>query len=539
MSADVEDYLRRLTTTEPIREQFRRYGIHYAWWLMLTSILATLATLLAGTIINVAIPHAMGAFGVGQDQAQWLATANLASGTAGMLLTAWSVERLGMRLTLLLSLAVFTAGCLIGGFSTSMEVMVLGRILQGVPSGIITPLGMSVIFQVFPPGRQGLAMGVSSIGIILAPALGPAVGGMLVDSFSWRYVFFLGVPISLLCIPLTLMFAPGRATDSPRQRLDVLGLALASAAITLLLVGLTNGEREGWNEDLTLLEIGSALLLFALFVLWQRRASQPLMNLAVFRSRQFSVMVLAGFVLGGGLFGSTYILPLFLQVTQGLTPTDAGLALMPAGLVMALVFPLCGRLADRVPARTLMSAGIVIFAVSFVLMTRADANTGFWLLAWWMVIGRIGIALAMPSLNIGAIGAVPPEMVHQASGTLNFLRQLGGAFGVNLLSMALERRHSFHIDALAATQRPDNVMTRELLGALQHQLERAGLTAAEQVQVSMNWLGQALGEQAMMLAFRDSFWITAAAFLATLVPLWAFRLTPRTAGPAPRAEATS
>lgn len=527
MSAAVEDYIGRLATTEPIREQFRRYGLGYAWWLMLTAILATLSTLLAGTIINVAIPHAMGAFGVGQDQAQWLATANLASGTAGMLLTAWCIDRLGMRTTLVVSMAVFTAGCLIGGFSTSMELMVFGRILQGVPAGVVTPLSMSVIFQVFPPGRQGVAMGVSAIGMILAPALGPAVGGMLVDTFNWRYVFFLGVPISLVCIPMALVFAPGRIAGHAKQRLDVLGLSLVSSAITLLLLGLTHGEREGWNDDLTLLEIVLSTLLFAAFVVWQRRAAQPLMDLRVFQSRQFSVMVLAGGVLGAGLFGSTYLLPLFLQVVQGLTPTGAGLAMMPAGLIMALVFPFCGRLADRVAPRTLMTVGIVVFAGSFVLMTAADANTGFWLLAWWMVIGRIGIALAMPALNIGAIGAVAPELIHQASGILNFLRQLGGAFGVNLLAMALERRHSFHIDALSSTQRPDNATMQQLLLTLQAQLQMAGLNAVEQVQVSYAWLSAAVSQQAMMLAFRDSFWITAGAFMATLIPLWVFRMQAR------------
>lgn len=526
MSAAVEDYIARLTTTEPIRDLFRRHGIGYAWWLMLTAILATLSTLLAGTIINVAIPDAMGAFGVGQDKAQWLATANLAAGTSGMLLTAWCVDRLGMRATLLWSMVVFTAGCLIGGFSPNMETMILGRILQGVPSGVVTPLGMSVIFQVFPPGRQGMAMGISAIGMILAPALGPTVGGVLIDTFNWRYVFFLGVPISLLCIPLALLFAPGVVPGRPSRRLDALGLVLVSGAITLLLMGLTHGEQNGWNEDQTLLEVVLALALFTGFIAWQRRSPQPLMDLAVFRSRQFSVMVLAGAVLGAGLFGSTYLLPLFLQVVQGLTPTGAGLAMMPAGLAMALLFPLCGRLADRLTPRTLMTLGIVVFAGSFVLMTAADASTGFWTFAWWMVLGRVGIALAMPALNLGAIGAVPAELIHQASGTLNFLRQLGGAFGVNLLSMALERRHKLHIDALTSTQRPDNETLQTLLASLQSQLQSAGLTAAEQYQVSMAWLGQAISQQAMMLAFRDSFWMTAGVFLATLIPLWLLRVPP-------------
>jgi EmrB/QacA subfamily drug resistance transporter len=497
MPDKIESYLAQLETSEAIKSQFHKYGLSYAWLAMNVVTLAMLATLLTATTINVAIPQIMGEFGIGQDQAQWLSTANLAATTVGMLITSWAVLMLGTRLVVFWTMMLFLLGSLMGGFSTTMEVMILARIIQGLSTGVIIPLTISFAFLVSPPSRVGLAMGISSIVIVLAPALGPTIGGLLTESFSWRFVYFLGAPFSLLCMPLALIILPDRDTQQPKVPFDWPGLASLSAAITLIFLGLSNGVKEGWSPEAIGRYFAGALACSIIFFYWQARNPTPLLNLKVFSHIRFTIFAFSGFVFGAGLFGSTYLIPLFLQLVQNMSPTDSGLALMPAGIVMGALIPFSGHLADKHDAGVLMSWGVGFFFLSFYLMASADANTGFLTFAWWVTLGRIGICLAIPPMNMGALNAVPKELMSQASGALNFVRQLGGAFGVNLLSVVLEQRTAFHLH---------NINT--------------GPAESGQHYSAMSNLTTELQTQATISAFKDSFLISALFFLVTLLPAW-------------------
>jgi DHA2 family multidrug resistance protein len=519
-TARVEAYIARLNTSESFKALFRQYGMAYAWLAMMTIMLAMLATLLTGTIINVAIPQIMGAYGVGQDQAQWLSTANLAAATVGMLSSAWLVQSFGLRPALVGMMAMFLLGSVVGGLSPNLEIMILARIVQGLASGQVAPLSIAIIFQLFPPGKQGLAMGISSIGAVLAPAIGPTVGGLLIDAFNWRYVFYLGVPFSLLCIPMALMFLPQREGPRPQLPFDWRGLGLLSLAITTLLMGLTNGENEGWSSNYVLLLFTVSITAWLSFIYWQRRCAAPLLNLKIFGIQRFAIFALTAFAVGAGLYGSMYLIPLFLQLVQGMSPREAGYAMLPAGIALALAVPICGRLVDKYDPRVLLSIGVICISASFYLMRSADVTTTFWVFAWWMILGRIGIAFAFPSLSLGAVKSVPLEYVSQAAGVLNFTRQLGGAFGVNLLSILLLRRTRFHTDAVNATQSYDNTSTLEMLTLIQQQLFDAGMTRIEQGAVAIQYLAASLQLEATIIAFRDCFVVAAIVFLLTLVPTW-------------------
>lgn len=523
MSDKLEAYIAELDTTEPIKALFRQYGLGFTKLAMGTVMLAMLATILTGTIINVAIPQIMGSYGVGQDKAQWLSTAFLAAATVAMLTTSWMIQTWGIRLMVAGTMSLFMFGSLLGGLSPNLEVMIIARIIQGATSGVITPLTMVIIFQLYPPGKQGVAMGVSSIGAILAPALGPSVGGLLVDAFNWRYVYFLGVPFSLLCIPMALLFLPNRAGPKPTLPFDWLGMVSLSTAVTLLLMAFSNGAKEGWSSNIIIAYFIGAAACTATFIYWQTHSKSPLLNLKLFTYLRFSIFAITAFVFGAGLFGSTYLIPLFLQLVQGMSPTETGLSMMPAGIVMGMAVPFCGRMADKYNPGTLISWGSVLFFLSFYLMVDADADTSFALFAWWMCIGRLGISLAMPPMNMGAIRSVPMAYMSQASGVLNFVRQLGGAFGVNLLSVALARRTEFHLDAIYNTQRSDNVATQEMLHAIQQQLIATGLPEIERSILAMQHLASSLYMQASISAFRDSFLISSLVILLTLIPAWFMR----------------
>jgi MFS transporter, DHA2 family, multidrug resistance protein len=497
-----------------------RYGPAYRWIATVTALIAAIPVILSATIVNVAIPDVMGAFGISQVEAQWLSTGFLAAMTATMLLTDWTERAFGQRNSILAALALFMGGSVLGGLAPDETVLIAARVLQGAAAGIVQPLAMIIVFQVFPPDRRGTAMGIFGIGVVLAPALGPWVGGLLMDSFSWRYVFYLGVPFAALGMALASVFLPTRNGTGPRPRFDWLGFALLCLFLTTLLSALSNGQRWGWNSDAILLEFALALFAATAFVWWERLTTRPMLDLRLFARLPFASAAIVSFIMGAGLFGSTYLLPVFVQTIQGMTPTEAGLLLMPAGFVLVLVFPLAGRLTDRLRPGVLVGTGMIIFAWSSWLMAQVDANTAFWLLAWWTVLSRIGLGLVFPALSAASLRVLPAALVAQGSGAVNFTRQLGGAFGVNLLAVALERRTMFHADVLTATQTADDSTTAAALEQVAALAHAAPLPDGQQVAAALWFLGQTIYAQANILAYRDGFLITAVVFAAALLPTW-------------------
>jgi len=506
-----------MSSTEAL---FAQYGPSYRWLATGTALIAAISVILSATIVNVAIPDVMGAFGIDQTKAQWLSTGFLAAMTATMLLTHWAEQALGQRGTITAALVVFTAGSMLGGIAPNEDVLIAARVIQGAAAGIVQPMAMIIIFQVFPPERRGAAMGIFGIGVVLAPALGPWVGGLLTDSFNWRYVFYLGVPFAALGGVLANLFLPTRADTGPPPGFDWIGLALLAVSLTALLSAFASGQRLGWSSDAILAEFALAAAALAGFIAWERRTAHPMLDLRLFGQVPFAAAALVSFVLGAGLFGTTYLLPVFVQAIQGLTPTQAGLLLMPGGLVLVLVFPLAGRLSDRMSPGLLIAAGLIVFAYSSYLTSYADVHTGFWTLAWWTVLSRIGLGLVFPALSAGSLRVLPAALLAQGSGAINFTRQLGGAFGVNLLAVALERRTLFHADALAATQTPDNAATTAFLAQVAALTKGATLPDYQQMPAAAWFLGETIYQQASTMAFRDGFLITAIVFAAALVPTW-------------------
>ncbi|MEP1677105.1 MAG: DHA2 family efflux MFS transporter permease subunit [Nitratireductor sp.] len=503
---------------DSIEGLFARFGPSYRWLVTATVMMGTIATILTATIVNVALPDIMGAFGMGQDKAQLLSTGFLAAMTGTMLLNAWMVETLGQRATFMLALTVFIAASAMGGLAPAEGVLILARVLQGGAAGILQPLAMQTIFLVFPPEKRGSAMGIYGIGVVLAPALGPTLGGIMVDSFSWRYVFFMAVPFCLIGLFLATIFMPGRAASGPPRRFDWIGFGLMTVFLVTLLNGLSNGQRYGWMSDPILRDLVIASVAGVGFIVWELRTPAPMLNLKLFTNRVYAGASVVAFIFGAGIYGSTFLIPLFVQTIQGYTPTRSGLLLMPAGLILALVFPIAGRLTDKTPAYATIMFGLAVFALSSFLMTGVDTNTSFWLFAWWIMLGRIGLGFIMPSLNAGALKALPMTLLGQGSGAINFVRQLGGAFGVNLLSIALERRSQLYIDSFTAAQHAGNSATADMLREVTGLLAQAGVPEAIRQAGAMNYLGRVIYSQGNMLGYRDSFFIVGAIFLAALVP---------------------
>lgn len=501
----------------------QRFGPRYRWYVTITAIIGTLSTVLASTIVNVALPDVMGAFGIGQDHAQLLSTGFLAAVTGTMLLNAWMTETFGHRGTYAMAVGMFLAGSALAGLAPNEGLLITGRVLQGASAGLMQPLGTQIIFQVFPPAERGSAMGIAAVGIVLAPAIGPTLGGVMVDGWGWRSVFFLSVPPALLGLALAMVFMPDRDPARARRGFDGPGFLLLIGALLAFFTGLSSGQRFGWGSPRVTLELALAALLGLGFVLWEWRCAAPLLDPRVFRNAGFAGAFAVALVYGASIFGTTYLVPLFVQTAQGYSATRAGLVMMPAGMIMLLVFPVAGRLADRLAPWQPMALGLVMFALSCWLLRGVDTDVPFWTLALRILIGRVGLGLTMPSMNAGALRALPPRFLGQGAGGINFARQFGGAIGVNLLSIALEQRGEATAQALTAAQDGGGAGTLEYLRMVQGLLAEEGVPVTELLPGAYEMLGRVIAGQAGVVAFRESFLFVALACLLAVLPALALR----------------
>ncbi|MBT5809825.1 MAG: DHA2 family efflux MFS transporter permease subunit, partial [Rhodospirillaceae bacterium] len=314
-----------------------RNGAMYRWLVTITGLLAFFTMVFSSTMVNVAIPHVMGAFGVGQDKAQFLSTAFLATTVTSLLLNTWFIAKIGQRSAFTVSLMLFFLGSAICMFGPTLDWIIFGRVLQGFSAGIIQPMVMVVLFQVFPPEKRGLAMAMFSMGVVFALGLGPALGGVTIDLFNWRYIFLVPIPPALLSLTFGLLFLPERPQTAPAGPFDFIGYALMCAAVFCLITIIDNGQRDGWVSD-EILTLAALLALSTVgFVLSQRRSQSNLLDLGLFKNARFATAISISFLFGFGSFATVYIFPVFAQIVQGFSATEAGFLLLPGSIAAAFV----------------------------------------------------------------------------------------------------------------------------------------------------------------------------------------------------------
>jgi DHA2 family multidrug resistance protein len=318
---------------------------------------------------------------------------------------------------------------------------------------------------------------------------------------------------------LSTILMPSKKISRPFPAFDWTGLILMFIATFSLLAGLSNGPRWGWGSNqILLLLLGGGGGTVA-FIFWELRASYPMLDLSLFRNRSFALTMLAGFVFGAGLFSSSYFIPVFVQTVQSYNATRAGMLLVPGGMVMILFFPLAGRITDSIPAHIPIATGLMIFSVSLFLISVVDVNTTFWALVGFTLITRVGLSLAIPSLSVAALRAVPPDKISRGASSSTFIRNLGGGFGIALLTAFFQHRSRHHGDALTATQTAANTTTAELIGEVRDLLGSAGFPSQDQTAGALSYLSSIVQAQAT-LGFQDTFLaISVVAFLAA-GPAW-------------------
>ncbi|WOP15780.1 DHA2 family efflux MFS transporter permease subunit [Ottowia sp. SB7-C50] len=437
-----------------------RYGERYRWLLLAALMVGVMASIMSSTVVNVAIPGLSHQFALGQERAQWVTSGFMVASTVSMLVTPWLLARYGYRATYAGCMWLLLAGGLLGGVAQNFELVLLARVAEGLAAGVVQPIPAIVIMRAFEPHEQGRASGLFGMGVVLAPAVGPSIGGLLVDAFGWRSIFFMVAPFCAVSLWLAHRYvpttAPGGAVANRDESLDWVGLAVGTLGTLSLLNGLVALRRGPPAEALGLLVL--ALACGAGFVLWQKRrmaaGQAPLMNLRLYAWRPFAMGALVALIYGTALFGSTYLLPVYMQMGLGLSAASVGAILLPSGLVLAVVIPLAARLADRMPARGLVSTGLSLLALSFAAMVTMQLGGSLWWLMGLTIVGRVGLGFILPSLNLGAMRGLDKALISQASSAINFVRMLGGAAGVSLCGIALEWRLAAHGTSLTDGAHP-------------------------------------------------------------------------------------
>lgn len=445
----------RSASVENLRE---RYGERYRWLLLLAVMVGTIASIMSSTVVNVAIPAISHEFMLGQARAQWVSSGFMVAMTVSMLTTPWLLSRYGYRGTYAGAVTLLLVGGVVGGFSTVYDWVLAARITEGLAAGVAQTIPAIIILRAFQPHEQGRASGIFGMGVVLAPAVGPSIGGVLVDIFGWRSIFFMVVPFCLASLWLAYKFVPttspgGVTANRQGASLDWRGLLLAGVGALCLLNGLV--ELQGGPPVRVALLLAAAAASLWGFIWWQnhfaKTGGEPLMNLDLFSYRAFAMGSIVSAIYGTALFGSTYLLPVYMQRGLELSASHVGAILLPASIVLAFTIALVGRLADRHPTYLLVCTGLVLLTLSFGVFWLINLQSALWVLVAATALGRVGLGFILPSLNLGAMRPLDKQLIPQGASAINFLRMLGGAAGVSLCGIVLEWRLAAHGDSLTST----------------------------------------------------------------------------------------
>ena len=417
--------------------------------LSIVVILGAIMSVLDTTIVNVAIETLARDFHTSISTMQWVTTGYLLSLAIVIPMSGWTVERFGAKRMWLISLGLFTVGSALCGLAWSSESLILFRVLQGFGGGMLMPVGQTILARAAGPQRIGRVMSVLGVPTLIAPVLGPVLGGLIVDNTSWRWIFYVNVPIGIAAILLSLRFLVGGERQDA-GRFDFVGVALLSPGLASLVYGLSEaGGGSGFGSTTVVVCMAVGAVLVLAFVVHALRIERPLLDIRLFRDRSFAMANVTIFIFGAALYAGMILLPLYYQVVRGESALVAGLLLAPQGVGAMLTMPLGGRLTDRIGAGTVVPIGMAVFLLGTVAYTQLGPASGYWWLALSLMVRGLGMGWAMMPLMAAAYANLTRTLVPRATTTLNILMRVGGSFGTALVAVVLQRQVSQRLPHLS------------------------------------------------------------------------------------------
>ena len=500
---------------------------HSPWLIALSVMLGTFMEVLDTSVANVALPHIGGSLSATPEEATWVLTSYLVANAIILPTTAWLSSVFGRKRFLLTCITIFTLSSALCGAATSLGMLIVARIVQGAGGGALQPIAQAILLESFPPAKRGVAMATFSMGIIVAPILGPTLGGWITDQYSWRWVFYINLPIGLLALLLVLSFIedPPYLERSRFRRMDYLGFGFMSLWLGAMQIMLDKGQEEDWfaSSRIRVLAIVSVIAMVC-FIVRELVTEEPIVNFSVLRERNFAVGAVLITILGVVLYGTTAMLPLFLQTLLGYSALDSGMAVSPRGLGAMLSAFIVGRLVGVVDSRVLLALGFGALAFSGWMFSQLTLDIGMSSVVVANVINGAATGLIFVPLSTTALGLVPRERMGNATGIYNLMRNIGAGIGISLMTTFLARGAQAHQAMLVARVTPYDPAYQQWLRAAKSALGAHGnaFTASSQ---ALGLLYATVLRQATLLAFLDNFRLIMLAALLCLPLLLLFRRT--------------
>ena len=472
------------------------------------------------TVVNVSLPHIAGSLSASVDEATWALTSYLVANAIILPITGWLSNYLGRKRLLMFAVSGFTAASFLCGLAPSLIFLIFFRVVQGACGGCLQPISQAVLLESFPPEDRGKAMGFWGLGIVVAPMLGPVLGGWLTDSYSWRWVFYINVPVGIASVIMTQLFI----FDPPyirrsSSRIDYWGIGMLAVGVAALQIVLDKGQEADWFAAhwITALAVVSFVALAAL-VIYELKVSHPVIDLRVFLIRTYSTGVFLMAVLGVVLYGSLVILPIMLQTLLGYPALQAGIALFPRGLGSFITMPLVGAFMSRVDPRKLLLGGIAGGSASLFLLGRLSLNVGYWNIFWPQFLQGVALACLFVPLTTITMDPIRREAMGNATSIFNLMRNLGGSVGIAAVTTVVARREQTNLNNLAGHVGGDRLRVEDLIQGLRSWFIFRGADAVTATHRAYDALFRLVQQQAAMLSFNQVFWMMGILFLV-MMPL--------------------
>jgi len=511
---------------------------HNPWAIALTVTLATFMEVLDTSIANVALPHIAGSLGASQEEATWVLTSYLVSSAIVLPISGWLSDRIGRKRFYMTCVALFTVCSLLCGLAPTLPILILARILQGFGGGGLAPSEQAILADTFSIEKRGQAFALYGMAVVVAPAIGPTLGGYITDNFNWHWIFFINLPIGLFSLWLSNRMVEDppqiKARTKIKAPIDFAGLALVASGVGCLEFFLDKGQEKDWFGDPTIVTVAClAACLLVTFVFWEWNHPDPIVDLKLLKNRNFGTAVFLQLVLGMVLFGSTVLIPQYLQTLLGYTAERAGMVLSPGGLCLMAMMAVAGRTLGKMDPRLMVCCGYIAVAAGLYNLTRLSLDSSFGTITLWRALQVLGLPFVfIPISTLNYVG-VPRNKMNQISSLSNFARNLGGSAGTALLTTFLARTAQVHQQQLAAHTGPGSVGYTRHLDAIAGMLRSGGMPPGQAMQAAVGQAYQGMLRQASMLSYKNAFAVLAGTILC-LTPLpWLMRLPSKREKPAP------
>jgi DHA2 family multidrug resistance protein len=504
------------------------------WSVLSVVILGSFMAILDANIVNVALPKMMANFSATVDQIEWVVTAYMIAFAISMPATSWLQGKYGIKEVFIVCLALFVFGSVLCGMAWDKDSMIVFRVIQAIGGGAMMPTGITLVSGAFPPQERGMAMGIWSIGAMVAPSVGPFLGGYLVDEVNWRSIFYINVPVGAAAIFAAFWILESKRSFRPVQSFDFIGFFSFSVFLAALLIALGQGQREGWDSDYILSCFGISLVGLGAFLFSSFMKKTPIIDLLLFANHNFLMANIVNFVRAVAIFGSMFLLPLYLQNLMNYTALRTGVILVPTAISVAIVSPFSGIIADRIGPRIPLFFGTVLVSYSLYLYKDISLNSDYWFLFWPQVMRGVGLGLINAPLMSAALNAVRQEQTSNASSLITVVMQVGGAFGVALLGATLQRREFFHYAQYGELlNNAFSTPTYKAQLVMQDILLRGGFDPAEVVTKGKSLLALWVHRQATVGGFADAFVFSALLITIGILPALLIRNRQGAHGPSP------